>query len=294
MALSQSQRKAPLYPAPIIVEPQSGAHSQSFIILHGRGSNGERFGLELLNTLIPGYTGLQNAFPNARFIFPTAAKRRAHIYKRTPTHQWFDNYFLHSPTEREELQFEGLRESTEYVHGLLKGEIVAVGPQNVILWGLSQGCAMSLISSLLWQGEEFAATIGMCGWLPLRKRMEFAVADDQIECDDDPFGGDSTSGDISPLQAAIGYLRDELDMPLTNGDTEKTTLKIPRFLGHGTEDEKVPVRLGQEAACFMRELGIDTDFIQYDGLGHWYSEQMLKDIISFIDRLPTWSAKVAD
>lgn len=61
---------------------------------------------------------------------------------------------------------DGLRQSVEFVHGLLREEIEAVGRENVVLWGLSQGCATSLVSLLIWEGAPFAATVGMCGWLP--------------------------------------------------------------------------------------------------------------------------------
>ena len=78
------------YPEPLIVSPLQ-KHKQTWIILHGRGSNALKFGPELLGTTIPEYVNLNQAFPNSKFIFPTAAPRRATIYKRSIIHQWFDN-----------------------------------------------------------------------------------------------------------------------------------------------------------------------------------------------------------
>ena len=293
MAPSGVPRKLPQYPEPLVVSPRSGTHAQSLIVLHGRGSNGEKFGLELLKTLIPGFGTLPTAFPDAKFIFPTAAKRRAQIYKRTPIHQWFDNWSLKTPTEREELQFDGLRESTEFIHRLLDTEIAAVGASNVILWGLSQGCAISLVALLLWQREKLGAAIGMCGWLPLRQRMEDTLAEDDDAGNDENnpfaqgssacFGTNATEEDgILKIDKIVEYLREELQVP--SELKSSTASEIPIFLGHGTEDEKVPLSLGKEAAALLRQVDLDVEYKEYQGLGHWYSGEMLCDIVCFIQR----------
>ena len=47
-----------------------------------------------------------------------------------------------------------------------------MGAENIILGGLSQGCAAALIATLLWDGEPLAAVFGMCGWLPYRAHMQ--------------------------------------------------------------------------------------------------------------------------
>ncbi|CAK3799082.1 Acyl- thioesterase [Lecanosticta acicola] len=293
MTSLKARGAAPQYPPPLVIQPTSGTHLQSFLILHGRGSNGEKFGLEMIQTTIPGFETLPDAFPNAKFVFPTAAKRRAVIYKRTPVSQWFDNYHLNAATEREELQFDGLRQSASFVHELMQSEIATVGAENVILWGLSQGCAMSLISSLLWHGPRFAAVIGMCGWLPLRKRIEDSLLDESREQDDDPFGRDSTEQEKSSLQEAIEYLREELEISGSDASPESTAT-VPRFLGHGTEDDRVPIKLGREAAQLLRRLELNVSFKEYEGLGHWYSPQMLTDIIEFIESSTGWKAKRAE
>ena len=46
-----------------------------------------------------------------------------------------------------------------------------VGPENVILGGLSQGGATTLISLLTWEGKPLAAAFGLCGWLPFRQHI---------------------------------------------------------------------------------------------------------------------------
>ena len=295
MASSTPQLKRPQYPDPITVPPKSGKHTQSFVILHGRGSNGELFGHALLQTPIPGFGTLQDAFPDAKFIFPTASKRRAQIFNRTPINQWFDNWSLQTPTEREELQFDGLRESTAFVHDLLKAEIAIVGASNVVLWGLSQGCAISMMALLLWEGEKFGAAIGMCGWLPLRKRMEDAILDDVAEDEENPFAKEdeessSLSGTNPTINKAIDYLREELRVPSNLSSTK--ALEIPVFLGHGTEDEKVPLTLGKEAVDLLQRIGLDVKCMEYEGLAHWYSGEMLRDIVLFIQRRAKWPVSI--
>ena len=227
-------------------------------------------------------------------MFPTASKRRANIFARIPIHQWFDNWSLQTPTENEELQFDGLRESSIYIHRLLETEIAAVGAKNVVLWGLSQGMAISMVSLLLSEGSEIAAVVGMCGWLPLRKRMEDMIRDEDLLHDEDnPFAStnqevlDASIGEMLPqneaiafkFEKAVRYLREELQMP---DKSESYILpRVPNFLGHGTEDEKVPLELDREAADFLRFLDFDVEYREYDGLTHWYSGQMLQDIIQF-------------
>lgn len=199
------------------IPPRSGKHTHTFVILHGRGSNGENFGLDLLQTTIPSFGFIQDAFSNAKFIFPTAAKRRAQAYKRSIVHQWFDIWDVENLTEREQLQFDGLRESTTFIHGVLEAEIAIVGADKVMLWGLSQGCATTMMSTLLWQGEKYAAAIGMCGYLPLRKRVENSLLEDDLDDqDDNPFA--RTDEEVaedgrSKLSKVAEYLREELEMP---------------------------------------------------------------------------------
>ena len=175
-----------MYPKPLIVPPLE-THKETWIILHGRGSNAQKFGPELLATLLPGHETLAQALPHAKFIFPTASVRRATIYKRSLTTQWFDNWSLDTPTQREELQIEGLRETTAFIHGILRKEIALVGPENVILGGLSQGCAAALITTLLWDGEPLGAVFGICGWLPYRGHMQELAETVENDDEDDPF-----------------------------------------------------------------------------------------------------------
>ncbi|KAF8858477.1 alpha/beta-hydrolase [Acephala macrosclerotiorum] len=278
----------PAYPEPLIVQPLQ-EHRQTFIILHGRGSFAAKFAPPLQEIVASDGDNIQSAFPHAKLIFPTAPLTRATIYKRSYTHQWFNNWHLEHYTKRQDLQVDGLRASCTYIHSILKGEIEIVGAKNVVLWGLSQGCATSLTSLLTWDGGPFAATVGMCGWLPFSNViMEIACGDGPDN--DDPFShsGDE-DGDLSPINKgwkadsgnqAVAYLREELEMDVKKAGN--VYLNVPVFLGHGTEDERVSIDLGREAKSCLDLIGVDAQMNEYEGLGHWYSEDMLRDIFQFL------------
>lgn len=85
------------YPIPLVISPLSGSHTHTIISLHGRGSNAECYGYELLES-----ASLQSRLPRAKFIFPTARKRRSIILKRIPINQWFDNYSFEDPGQKKE------------------------------------------------------------------------------------------------------------------------------------------------------------------------------------------------
>lgn len=315
------------YPDPLIFEPLQLPHLQTFILLHGRGSWAEKFGPELLRTTIqrsrtdlpnidlaessfdkPAKTSqarelvvtFQTAFPHARFVFPTAARRRATIYKRALTHQWFDSWKLDPPaTEREELQIGGLHETTLYLHKLLRTEIAIVpgGAKNVVFGGLSQGCAASLVALLLWEGENLGAVVGMCGWLPFTESLMTEVrGEEEEEHDDvdelgfDPFAVDICDADDldhktahTPAHIAIGWFREQLDLLALKVSSDTLPVhKVPIFLGHGAQDEKVSIELARRAAECLDKLGAGVCWKEYDDLGHWYSNEMLKDLLHFL------------
>ena len=160
-----------------------------------------------------------------------------------------------------------------------------------------------LVSLLLWEGESLGAAFGFCGWLPYRKQMEdlasSTINGDALDQEEDPFlqsGADSTTHaevvgtglifagedpvEPPPTEQAMDYLREELEIP-KRLDTLHIR-NIPIFLGHGTEDEKVPLSRGREAVSCLRSLGADISLREYGGLGHWYSGQMLQDVVAFL------------
>ncbi|KAK7710699.1 hypothetical protein SLS64_005602 [Diaporthe eres] len=337
------------FPGPLVYEPASGIHKHTVILLHGRGGSADAFGPALLNTAFPlvntstltqvrlpgrrakppardGFstilsdhnrpTTLARALPHARFVFPTAPKQRATVYRRSIIRQWFDDWHLGFTADEVDsrydlgLQTDGLGRTVAYLHGLIAQEAALVGgARNVVLGGISQGCAASLVASLLWEGEErLGGVVGMCGWLPyinqikgqlepgveVNGRSSAADKGSEEEADFDPFdrsaspGCDAASpGNIDTggcVAAALDWLRGELDMPRRQSVASHVLWSsIPAMLCHGRDDGKVEVAKGSEAAEFLSTLGMGPFcFKEFAGVGHEFSAGMLSDIAKFI------------
>ncbi len=62
--------------------------------------------------------------------------------------QWFDIASLDDPSHRSDTQLQGLEESAREILDLISQESREIPPKNIILGGLSQGCATALICLL--------------------------------------------------------------------------------------------------------------------------------------------------
>lgn len=97
-------------------------------------------------------------------------------------------------------------------------------------------------------------------------------------------------GTESKLERAISWLREELqvDESQSASGAASGVKDIPVFMGHGREDEKVPNEINKLATEFLSSIGVEVERKEYQGLGHWYSESMLRDVIEFLKRLERW------
>lgn len=277
-------------PPPFIVRPTS-THTHTLILLHGLGSNGEKFGTELLATgkTSTGLT-LPALFPGAKFIFPTSRRRRSSAFGRSVLTQWFDIARLEDPSFRKETQIQGLSESVGEILDIVKQErdLCGIVPRNIVLGGLSQGCATSL-SVLLCLGNPIGGFVGMSGYLPFREDMDDAAADPVVD-DDDPFAGDAACVSSEPAVRVATFIRDLLDLPAMAAPSSEVMARgTPVFLGHGSEDEKVPCSLGEGMAETVRRAGYDVTWRRYEGLGHWYKiPEEMDDIVDFLRSTAGW------
>ncbi|KAF2869239.1 Alpha/Beta hydrolase protein [Massariosphaeria phaeospora] len=305
-----------LYLPPLVVSPQQ-THKTTLIILHGRGSTAHKFAEPLLAHPVSHLTtattptpsssaqplaSFRDHFPNTKFVFPTAPLRRALVFKRSLIHQWFDNWSLTQPELKQHLQVAGLRETSAFIHDMVRKEMEIVGAGNVVLMGLSQGCAASIVATLLWEGEAFGALVGMCGYLPFRKGMHDCV-DDAGDGEKDSSGeagddgedmferDDEDSGGGTKFERAVAWLREELQASKHGGEIAPMQ-SISVFMGHGTDDDKVPCEIGRSAAEFLGGIDVKVDWKEFEGLGHWYSEDMLRDVVQFLKGLKAWEDPV--
>jgi predicted esterase len=282
------------------IYPPAQEHRQTFVILHGRGSWAKKFAPSFLTS-----TKLQDEFPHAKIIFPTAPQTRASTYDDLKVHQWFDTWHLTTDdqerTDHETLMAGGLWASCPFIRNLLEQEIEIIGRENVVLWGLTQGCAISLASLLTWDSEPFAAVVGMCGWLPLGNHIWEIANGDDTEIKEQPYYeswdpyvpededfhllGVKGYKDIPWGIRAVMHIRNFIWMKAKLPG--KFFGKTPVFLGQ-SKDERVRLELGREAKKCLEIVGVDVHMVEYEGLpvGCWYSEEMLKDIFGFlIDKL---------
>lgn len=274
-----------------VVEPTQ-KHTYTLILLHGLGSSGEKFGRELLDT---GFTSLGHnltaLLPGARFVFPTSKRRRSSAFNCATLTQWFDITRIHDPSFQNDRQLRGLEESTKQILKIMHNELNFVSPSNLILGGLSQGCAMS-VAILLSLDYPIGGFIGMSGFLTFQADLEDALIPKE-DLEDDPFIRDDNS--ISaikkhPSVAAQRLQRDLLCLDLlSEPSVEKTSYKTPVFLGHGGLDEKVPVALGKAIVKVLREAQYQVAWRCYQDEGHWYKiPDEIDDIVDFIKSEVGW------
>jgi lysophospholipase-2 len=69
------------------------------------------------------------------------------------------------PWEDAEMQKDGLEESAEWLVRMVEEECGEVGWRNVIVGGISQGCAMG-VYIILTRGMEVGGFVGLSGWWP--------------------------------------------------------------------------------------------------------------------------------
>jgi lysophospholipase-2 len=152
------------FPAPHVILSTS-LHTHTAILLHGRGSNGPEFALDLFEGRTSKGLGLQEHLPGWKWIFPSSQTRFSTIFEQE-IREWFDIYSLTDPTLREELQTEGLQQSVAFICRLIEKEVTAVGgdAQRVVLGGISQGCATAVRAML--SSQELGAFFGFCSWMP--------------------------------------------------------------------------------------------------------------------------------
>ena len=289
---------------PLFIGPRA-SHARSMIILHGRGDNAYSFAKGLMSVTVPtAYHTLDEMFPDTKFIFPTAKRRPAVGVSNMKIEQWFDIYSLKDPDEHQNLQYDGLRESAMFVHDIIRQEAEAVGLENVVLGGLSQGCALGLHAVMSFEGEpghHLGGFFGMSGWLPFAKQLE-ALSENKSNGPSDtglgrqpgvdntketkPVENSESAGNSSEGAAARAtqFVRQSI-MKLTELTVENGARSVPIFLGHGELDEKVSVSLGEDAARIMGKLGWSVTWRSYSNLPHWYSRDELKDVANFVKEL---------
>lgn len=290
---------------PTYVSEPTGPHRYSIIILHGRGDNGPSFGRGLVDDDSDedaSAPSLRRLLPGTRFLFPTAAPLPSARFKSWKLNQWFDFWSLFHVEEQPALQNPGLRENAEVVEALIEEEAEVVGIENVILGGISNGAAQAMITVLLMMasgklhhGHQLGGLFGLCGWLPyagdLEKQATGGLHDertlDGAQQDGSQVTGQASSAeDLMNLNKALRWIsatvRDSDQSPELINDDPKAQMTLPVFLGHGSEDGTVPKERFEDASRSLKAMDFDAQAVLYDGLEHWYSDDMISDLARWI------------
>ncbi|KAL8849433.1 MAG: hypothetical protein Q9221_005605 [Calogaya cf. arnoldii] len=228
------------FPALHVVQPTQ-PHRCTIIALHGRGSNGPEFVEELFEDKSSSNLTLPEHFPHCKWIFPSSQERYSTVFQEE-LDEWFDIYSLTNPSTQEELQVEGLRDSIKYILEIINREAEVVLPSNIVLLGISQGCATA-IHALLAGQHRLGGFIGIAGWMPFRKQV--------VGC----------AKDLSKFY--------EQTLGLTG--TVQSNLTTPALLSHCTDDDVVDIELGHRLhdALTTPGLGMDVIFKEFAKGGHW-------------------------
>lgn len=142
----------------IIIEPKSGSHNYSMIIIHGLGDSGAGWQ--------PFAEFLQRdpAFANVKFILPSAPKAKVFAYGDQEVPSWFNIYrFGRVDTNNDHV---GFTNSVGKIRHIISEEINTHGvqPDHIVVGGFSQGGAITLASAALLdiQIGGFVALSGFC------------------------------------------------------------------------------------------------------------------------------------
>ncbi|OAL51196.1 phospholipase/carboxylesterase family protein-like protein [Pyrenochaeta sp. DS3sAY3a] len=236
--------------ASIVSEPPTQTHTHTIIFLHGRGSDATTFRSELFESKNSKGQFLSSIFPNLKWVFPCAKVR--HVTgglpeKRMP--QWFDMTAVEKPQADHRVQEQGIKESTQQLLTVIKTEAEIVGSyENVIVAGLSQGCAIALYTLLKCE-VGVGGFIGVSGWVPLANQVD-------------------------AFMRKPGRDDDVLDTPV--------------LLQHCEDDRTLPQKNGEDMVKQLRRLQMDVEWQCFKHGGHWLNEpEGVDSIVRFIKGIMT-------
>jgi lysophospholipase II len=270
-------------------EPEA-PHTHTALLFHGRGSDGEEFEEEFLDTKLSDGKTLAQKLPSWRWVFPSSKELWSTAFEEEMP-AWFEAHSLTDITARQDLQMPGIRESVEYLNVILRREIEMLGgaSEKVVIGGISQGGAIGLWTFLC-QGHlerRLGGFVGASTWLPFASNVEALFVQDAQSGRSDmsaQFQGGSDADEF--VIGMMGKLREGL---ASRQDTS-SLLATPVFLGHGTDDAYVDITLGRQARDLLLRLGMTVKSKEYLGAdqeGHWLKEpEELDDVAEFLASVP--------
>lgn len=179
---------------------------------------------------------------------------------------------MEEPSEKKELQLEGLRESVGEILEIVRSEAKLLSPEKIVLGGISQGCATAIFA-LLYGKIRIGGFIGLCSWLPFRD--EIATIARNWEKKDR----------MDHVRFILGKPNEESKpLPDLSELSGISALETPIFLSHSNDDPIVPITHGQDLRKALGELGLEVNWNEYEDGGHWINEPRgVDDIVAFFE-----------
>lgn len=285
---SKASQPVPTQPfGPVhVIDPQRN-HTHTVITLHGRGSNGEEFAAELMESKLSDQATLVQRFPNFRWVFPTSQILWSSMF-REDISVWFEAYSLTNDTTTHDSKAKDITNSVAYLETILKEETTRLGGiwGKIILGGISQGGAIGMWTLL--HSKSFKASpgafFGISTWLPYASNVETLLGQDAIQT--------SVPGSSEPKSSQTDMFMPTMMTAicdsLTSSRLKEKLLDTPVFLGHGVDDAYVDIELGRQARRIFARIGLTVEWKEYHGAeqeGHWLKlPDEVDDIARFLAR----------
>ncbi|KAI0506510.1 Phospholipase/carboxylesterase [Xylaria bambusicola] len=232
--------------------PAHNEHTHTIIYLHGHSSSAHILSQQLWETRDCRGESVQHIFPSVKWVFPQANEIFVTRLDQT-MREWFDVVDIQNPDERRELQRPGLKDVVPQLVELVEYEGRIVGLENVILAGISEGCATAIqvLLNLRGQNRRLCAFIGTSGWMSL--------------------GGSSAQESRELLGLKI------------SGSSHNVYRNTPVFICHCADDPSVPIEQGRRLRDTLITYGMTVTWKEYPTGGHWINcPQGVEDIATFL------------
>lgn len=264
---------------PLLFHPKTH-HTHTIILLHGRGSTGQEFADELFTSCTSAAESLRDSLPGWLWVFPSSKEGWNSKFQESMP-MWFDTPSSIEPSTDAVNHSSGIEDSVTHILQVLRDETERLGGRadNIVLGGISQGGAVAmwaLLALLAANGTDGpipGGVVGMSTWLPFAPEVQ-----------------SSLDRDITCTQSPDGFIRRTLSC-LRKRTEEGVFCSIPAFMGHGTDDAYVDIKLGREAAHILLGFGLKVEWKEYVGAeqeGHWIQiPDEINDFVSFLHRIET-------
>ena len=222
-----------------------------------------------------------------KWVFPSARLRYSPVFQEEIS-EWFDIASLTDPEKENEGQREGLRESVEYVAGIVREEARELEERHgsskgrVILGGISMGEAVSVhvLLYLLSQGDEsVGGYFGWCGWLPFRGKI--------MQCVEVGKGVVERRSVEDVMARLRDFCSKKLGLPSLEATSEvqddQRLTSVPVFLSHCTDDGVVSIGLGRQVKTFLIDVGLKVSWEEYERADHWIRREAMDVFEEFLD-----------